>query len=1817
MKKTSFAIVRTGILMILTILLLSSKSQISFFEQTFSYFKEEFYLKNQAFLTSSNGSNTTFKRVSNASNCTNLATDAIGGLVWEDFNFDGDISTESREFGVANIEVIIYNTANKVVASTTTDGNGQYLFPNLSDAAYRVEFNIPKELKNYTKATIAGTTSQTTVQFVTPGNCANLGLGNPSRYCDATPHLITPCYISGEPTSGGTAGNGEVLVSYPYAAGASKSDVNILSVNREIGSTWGIAYARTSQNVYAAAMLKRHAGFGPMGIGGIYRVNHADPSNPIIEEWMDLAAEGVNIGSNPRNYLLPARPDTSSHDPEAFDAIGKIGLGDMDISEDEKTLYVLNLNNNGSIVAIDIESKTVSNTIPIPNPTMGCGVPEDLRPWALSIYKGAIYVGFVCSGQVAGGGDMQFFVQKYDGNSFTTVLNESLNYTKGFVHASYNKTGPPEICKNWETWISDFNDLHTAGITASGPRWCRPQPILSDIEFDIDGSMMLAFMDRTGHQTGYSQATTDPSDATLGHGYVGGDLLRAFNNNGTYVLENGGKTLDGLGAGLNNLPGSVNGDTIIQGPGGGEFYSGEFFSHLHQETVLGGITFSQNDNSVAVNVMDPENYFSGGTAWLSNITGEKERAFTLYISHPSLSPTPQVGSFGKAAGLGDLELACAAAPIEIGNYVWHDVNADGIQNPNEAGIDDVTIELIKDGVTIATTTTQNGGQYYFNQDGTSNQNWETPGDKVLPNMEYCLRIALTDAALEERAPTAANADETPNGDVRDNDAESIDGYAKITFTTGSPGTNAHEYDFGFTSTICLGGYVWQDKNSDGAQNDSEIGLPSVGVELIKNSVVVATTITNEAGLYFFTTDGAPNQNWTTIGDKVAPEMSYTIRLLHDQDNLAKHHLTEQNKTTDLKDSDGEIVGSYAVINLTSGKVGTSQHNHDFGFQPTLCVGNLVWFDRNNNGIANTTEEGIAGVELILYQVGGDGTKGIGNDVEIARDITDDNGHYLFDDLPEGVYYIKVNNGIPHNMVSTLGTGTNGTNPSTHEPGFVTSTDINNDDNGTQMGNMVMSDTFTLAICTEPINDDENNPSVNPILDPNTNLTVDFGFIPCLSIGNLVWNDINNNGLYENSEPTLEGIEVQLYKVGITGQKNDNDVLVGSQTTEADGLYRFDELKPGNYYVKLNSGIPTGMVSSTGQGPVLELSTGSTEPAANPNNNQNNNDDGTQMGNMIMSEVVNLGIEEEPTNDGDDHNNTNLSIDFGLYRFICLGDYVWVDKNDNGIQDEDEKGIEGVTVELIKNNAVVATTTTNNEGLYFFTLDGAPNQNWRTPNDRVLANMPYTIRIALQQTALENHLIADNNQADEEKDSDGMLNGNYATIQLTSGIEGSRTHQYDFGFVPALSVGNLVWLDDNNNGLFDNLEKGIAGVELILYQVGEDGTKDIGNDIEIDRTQTDKKGNYLFDYLPEGIYYIKINSGIPDNLTSSLGTGKNGANPSTYEPGFVTSTDINHDDNGTQMGNMVMSDTFTLAICTEPTNDDENNPNQDPILDPNTNLTVDFGFIPCLSIGNLVWNDINNNGTADPSEPGFPKIQVILYQTGPDGIKSDDDVEINRMATDTKGYYYFDNLKPGSYYIKLTDIPTPFISSNGEGMIDLVGNGTFEPGAITNNDVNNDDNGSQMGNMVMSDLVQLELDEEPITDGDFDSKTNMSVDFGLLKNHQIKIHNPCTCLNNASSPSAQDGQFSETVTILSNQDQQTWQVKSVTGAYFDDNTLIPVGAIAKENGTEDGQYRYTFDLRHVDGQGYTICFTNGMDDLTVSNLCNSDQSCHYTSSPACN
>ena len=64
--------------------------------------------------------------------------------------------------------------------------------------------------------------------------------------------------------------------------------------------------------------------------------------------------------------------------------------------------------------------------------------------------------------------------------------------------------------------------------------------------------------------------------------------------------------------------------------------------------------------------------------------------------------------------------------------------------------------------------------------------------------------------------------------------------------------------------------------------------------------------------------------------------------------------------------------------------------------------------------------------------------------------------------------------------------------------------------------------------------------------------------------------------------------------------------------------------------------------------------------------------------------------------------------------------------------------------------------------------------------------------------------------------------------------------------------------------------------------------------------------------------------------------------------------------------------------------------------------------PPISIGDYVWNDLNHNGIQE-REPGIPGVVVNLYRCNGDSVAT--------TITDSNGFYLFENLNPGDYFLE--------------------------------------------------------------------------------------------------------------------------------------------------------------------------------------------------------
>ncbi len=98
----------------------------------------------------------------------------------------------------------------------------------------------------------------------------------------------------------------------------------------------------------------------------------------------------------------------------------------------------------------------------------------------------------------------------------------------------------------------------------------------------------------------------------------------------------------------------------------------------------------------------------------------------------------------------------------------------------------------------------------------------------------------------------------------------------------------------------------------------------------------------------------------------------------------------------------------------------------------------------------------------------------------------------------------------------------------------------------------------------------NNPlTVNVPTDTSVVLTADFGFNWGGSIGDYVWMDTNLNGLPDETpaQPIANAIVLLYYDANGDGVLDPfADIQVGFARTDANGIYLFDNLPPGDYLV---------------------------------------------------------------------------------------------------------------------------------------------------------------------------------------------------------------------------------------------------------------------------------------------------------------------------------------------------------------------------------------------------------------------------------------------------------------------------------------------------------------------------------------------------------------------------------------------------------------------------------------------------------------------------
>jgi|GEM_PF-483364 len=185
------------------------------------------------------------------------------------------------------------------------------------------------------------------------------------------------------------------------------------------------------------------------------------------------------------------------------------------------------------------------------------------------------------------------------------------------------------------------------------------------------------------------------------------------------------------------------------------------------------------------------------------------------------------------------------------------------------------------------------------------------------------------------------------------------------------------------------------------------------------------------------------------------------------------------------------------------------------------------------------------------------------------------------------------------------------------------------------------------------------------------------------------------------------------------------------------------------------------------------------------------------------------------------------------------------------------------------------------------------------------------------------------------------------------------------------------------------------------------------------------------------------------------------------------------------------------------------------------------FIP-MSLGNLVFRDVNNNGVFDAGpESGIDGVALTLFaDTDSNGLfDSSIDTIVATTVTAGGGLYQFTNLFPDDYFVQV-DASNFTGAGVLTGLLSSTGNGTAPD---PDDDVDNDDNGDLLGAVVVSAAITLSNNGEPITDGDADINTNLSLDFGFFEHLDVSVTKTANVASVIAGSGAGNVVFTVTVT----------------------------------------------------------------------------------------
>jgi uncharacterized repeat protein (TIGR01451 family) len=615
-------------------------------------------------------------------------------------------------------------------------------------------------------------------------------------------------------------------------------------------------------------------------------------------------------------------------------------------------------------------------------------------------------------------------------------------------------------------------------------------------------------------------------------------------------------------------------------------------------------------------------------------------------------------SGGSFTGLANLGVAPATG-VEIGDRIWIDTDKNGIQNANEGAVPaqlaDVSVDLLENGVVVASTKTDGNGYYRFVDAGGPTGTGIKAYAGFTVGAKYAVRVngvSATNTALSGYTNTLPNvgavdgdSDGVTCGTVAGTGvgpAATICDPVSAEFTLPSLSYSNLTLDFGFvpydleitqvtnTRNVVAGGtaifdVVVTNKGPGPVQDCNIINLLPAGLTYADPPV---TSLSANAG---FTPPDLTSPSVLRIDCNkplaLNEQVTFSINAIvgATATGVLKNLTYVTPPSTDAAAAETKPLGNPIPTNATDTD-STATFNDSQAFVTvsaaagTASLGDTVWIDANSDGIQNAGEFGYGGLTVTLYNAAGG---------QVAQTTTNAQGQYLFSNLAAENYSVTFSP-APNYTFTTGNAGSDRAIDSDADP--------------------VSGKTATFAL-----------------IDGQALRTIDAGLVNpsnnTASLGDFVWLDANGNGVQDASEPGIVDVLVTLTET-TTG-------AVRTTTTGATGKYNFANLAAGSYRVTFAP--PTGHAFTS-------LKTGTID--------KDSDADATTG----MTGTITVGVGSQ-----------NDTIDAGLYKPASIGDQVWIDANGNGIQETTETaGLGSVTVTLFDaQGASLRTTQTTADGKYLF------------------------------------------------------------------------------------------------------------------------------------------------------------------------------------------------------------------------------------------------------------------------------------------------------------------------------------------------------------------------------------------------------------------------------------------------------------------------------------------------------------------------------------